>query len=54
MHVLAVWALVYAALMATSRNLYGQGFVDAWGIVILVAVTLPCLRWAHLERRDAP
>jgi len=49
--VIACGALVYAGLLSTARNLYGQGFVDAWSLTILVGLTVPFLVWAERRRR---
>ena len=50
--VIACGALVYAGLLSAGRNLYGQGFVDAWSLVILVTITVPFLAWAERRRRS--
>lgn len=48
--ILAVWALTYAAVVTTVRNLYGDEFMDEWAPVIILALTAPFLLCLHLER----
>lgn len=50
--VIAIGSLIYAALITTVRNLYGQEFVEAWSIPILVAITVPYLLWVGHKKRS--
>ena len=49
----AVWTLGYVALVTTLRNVYGEGFMRDWAIVIMVAWTLPFLWWLNRRKPGA-
>lgn len=49
----AVWALGYAAVVSIFRNLFGEGFMQDWSIVILVVWTFPFLWWLNRRKSGA-
>jgi len=49
---IAIGSLLFAALITTLRNLYGQPFVEAWFVPLLVAITVPYLIWVEYKKRS--